>query len=107
MVHFLSATVVRRIAAGEVPVRREPRGRRHRVYVMLDDDPPEDLEQDVKLLRRWPWPRSGIRGLEEQVAFLQGQLVLKAGAAAQRRIGQRIEVSAGKTRPLEGRFWDR
>ena len=30
----------RRIAAGEVPVEREPRGRRHRVYVILDDDPP-------------------------------------------------------------------
>ena len=34
------STLNRRIAAGEVPVRREPRGRRHRVYVMLDDDPP-------------------------------------------------------------------
>ncbi len=34
------STLNRRIAAGEVPVRREPRGQRHRVYVMLDDDPP-------------------------------------------------------------------
>ena len=36
------STLNRRIAAGEVPVRREPRGRRHRVYVMLDDDLPSN-----------------------------------------------------------------
>ncbi len=35
------STLNRRIAAGEVAVKTEPRGRRHRVYVMLDDDPPE------------------------------------------------------------------
>ena len=34
------STLNRRIAAGEVPVKKEPRGRRHRVHVMLDDDPP-------------------------------------------------------------------
>ena len=30
----------RRIAAGEVAVTRKPRGQRHRVNMMLDDDPP-------------------------------------------------------------------
>ena len=34
------STLDRRIASGEIRTRREPRGRRHRVYVMLDDDPP-------------------------------------------------------------------
>ena len=34
------STLDRRIAAGEWQARREPHGRRHRVYVMLDDDPP-------------------------------------------------------------------
>ena len=32
------STLNRRIADGEMPVRREPRGRWHRVYVMLDED---------------------------------------------------------------------
>ena len=44
------STLNRRIAAGEVPVRREPRSGRHRVYVMLDDDPPgngiDDADSD-------------------------------------------------------------
>ena len=34
------STLDRRIAAGELQAKREPRGRRHRVYVMLDDEPP-------------------------------------------------------------------
>ena len=35
------STLDRRIASGEIEVRREPRGRRHLVYVMLDE-PPEN-----------------------------------------------------------------
>ena len=50
------STLDRRIASGEVPTRREPRGRRHRVYVMLDDDPPRTGEPPN---RSWPWPSSG------------------------------------------------
>ena len=38
------STLNRRIAAGKVPVRREPRVRRHRVYMMPDGDPPENVE---------------------------------------------------------------
>ena len=38
------STLDRRIASGEIETRREPRGRRHRVYVMLDDDPPSTAE---------------------------------------------------------------
>ncbi len=68
------STLDRRIAAGEVAVRREPRGRRQRVYVMLDDDPPEngglaDSELVVTQER--------IRDLEEQVALLQEHLALE------------------------------
>ena len=65
------STLNRRIAAGEVPVRREPRGQRHRVYVMLDDEPPMDGEaadSDLAVAQE------RIRGLEEQVELLQGQL---------------------------------
>ena len=34
-------TLDRRIASGEIRVSREPHGRRHRIYVMLDE-PPEN-----------------------------------------------------------------
>ena len=60
-----------RIAAGEVPVKREPRGRRRRVYVMLNDDPPgigKYAESEMAVAQE------RIHGLEEQVAFLQEQL---------------------------------
>ncbi len=67
------STLDRRIASGEIEVRREPLGRRHRVYVMLDDDPPENGEdgqpQDAA--------RERIRGLEGQVELLQTQLDLE------------------------------
>ena len=33
-------TLNRRVAAREVPVKLEPRGRRHRMYVMLVGNPP-------------------------------------------------------------------
>ncbi len=68
------STLNRRIAAGEVPVRREPRGRRHRVYVMLDDDPPIALETPPTELAA---AQERIRGLEAQVELLRGQLDLE------------------------------
>ena len=68
------STLNRRIAAGEVPVRREPRGRRHRVYVMLDDDLPSNHEIPLSELAV---AQERIRGLEEQVAILQLQVELE------------------------------
>ena len=50
------STLNRRIAAGEVTVKREPRGRRHRVYVMLDDDLPVNSDTPIG---RWRRPGSG------------------------------------------------
>jgi len=65
------STLNRRIVAGEVPVKREPRGRRHRVYVMLDDDPPENgVAADSELVAA----QERICRLDEQVATLQEQL---------------------------------
>ena len=67
------STLDRRIASGEIEVRREEQGRRRRVYVMLDDDPPDNAEdsqpQDAAQERN--------PGLEEQVALLQTQLDLE------------------------------
>ena len=67
-------TLDRWIASGDVRTRWEPRGRRHRVYVILDDDPPENggsanLELAVA--------QEQVRGLEEQVGFLKEQLEWK------------------------------
>ena len=65
------STLNRRIAAGEMAVKMEPRGRRHRVYVMLDDDPPGNgIATDSALAVA----RERIHGLEEQVALLQERL---------------------------------
>ena len=61
------STLNRRIAAGEVPVKREPRGRRHRVYVMLDDDPPGKGSDAGSGETALAVAAERIRGLEEQV----------------------------------------
>ena len=68
------STLDRRIASGEIQARREPRGRRHRVYVMLDDDPPEAAGNAVSNDPAQAVAQERIRALEEMVAFLQGQL---------------------------------
>ena len=65
------STLNRHIAAGEVPVRREPRGRRHRVYVMLDDVLPSAAETPQSELAA---AQERVRDLEAQVELLQGQL---------------------------------
>ena len=68
------STLDRRIASGEIRTKREPRGRRHRVYVMLDADLPEngvDARSQGTLL---DVAQERIRGLDEQVALLQAQL---------------------------------
>ena len=84
------STLNRRIAAGEVPVRREPRGRRHRVYVMLDDDPPGNGEATGPVMSL---DQERIRGLEAQVELLQGQLELER----ERNTGLVDEVKAAQT----------
>ena len=67
------STLDRRIAAGELQARREPHGRRHRVYVILDDEPPEsEIDESGGVALAVSQER--IRGLEEQVALLQGQM---------------------------------
>lgn len=71
------STLDRRIASGEIEVRREPHGRRHRIYVMLDDDP---LKNGVAATSRGTLldvAQERIRGLEEQVELLQGQIALE------------------------------
>ena len=95
------STLDRRIASGEVHTKREPRGRRHRVYVMLDDDPPENgVTADSALAAA----QERVRGLEEQVAFLQEQLDLER----QRNAELVNQLKATQDRPGSWwRFWQR
>ncbi len=68
------STLDRRIASGDIQVRREPRGSRHRIYVMLDDDLPENGANARSQGTLLDVAQERIRGLDEQVALLQGQL---------------------------------
>ncbi len=79
------STLDRRIASGEIRARREPRGGRHRVYVMLDDDPPgSGTVADSPLAVA----RERIRGLEAQLEWERqrnAELVDELKAAQERR----------------------
>ena len=73
------STLNRRIAAGEVPVKREPRGRRHRVYVMLDG---ARRATAWLLTRRWRWPRSGFAAWRGRWACCRDSLKWNGSATA-------------------------
>ena len=102
------STLDRRIALGEIEVRREQQGRQRRVYVMLDDDPPEngvDAESQVASL---DVAQERIRGLEEQVELLKTLLDLEQ----ERNAGLMIDVKDEKFHPRSQgqkhtwwRFW--
>ena len=90
------STLNLRIADGEMPVRREPHGRRHRVYVVLDDEPPSseyNLECGGTALAVAPGADTRPGG-----AGCLAPRATGAGAAAQRRVGQRAEGGAGTAR---------
>ena len=74
------STLDRRIASGEIRTKREPHGRRHRVYVMLDDDLPSAIETPKSELAV---AQERVRVLEEHVAFLQEQLDLEQERSAE------------------------
>lgn len=101
------STLNRWIAAGELAVKREPRGQRHRVYVMLDDDPPVDGNGVESGNGALAVARERIRGLEEQVVILQEQLELErkrnAGLANDLKAAQ---TSTAQERRRWWRFWD-
>ena len=68
------STLDRRIASGDIQVRREQHGSRHRIYVMLDDDLPENGASARSQGTLLDVAQERIRGLDEQVALLQAQL---------------------------------
>ena len=101
------STLNRRIAAGEVAVKREPRGKRHRVYVMLDDDPLENGEAHGVGESALAVAQERIRGLEELVGLLQGQLEMERESKAQLvdELKGMETTTAQERRGLWWRFW--
>ena len=98
------STLNRRIAAGEVPVKREPRGRRHRVYVMLDDDPPGKGSDSGSGETALAVAAERIRGLEEQVAFLQEQLEQEQQRSAE-LVNELKEAQTSAVKKPRGTWW--
>ena len=99
------STLDRRIAAGDLQARREPHGRRHRVYVvMLDYDPPgkdQDADSGSTALAV---AQERIRGLEAQVEYLQEQLAMER----HRNLELVNELKAAQERRSHWwRFWQR
>ncbi len=92
------STLDRRIAAGQLRAKREPHGRRHRVYVVLDGEPPgsDNLEPGVTALAV---AQERIRGLEAQLALLQEQLEQER----QRNAELALELKAAQNQP--GPWW--
>ena len=95
------STLDRRIASGEVRTKREPRGRRHRVYVMLDDEPSGNGNAADPALAV---ARERIRELEDQVGLLQGQL--ETERQRNMELGNRLKA-AQERRGLWWGFWRR
>ena len=85
------STLDRWIVSGEIRVSREPHGSRHRVYVMLDDDLPENGANAGSQGTLLDVAQERIRGLDEQVALLQGQLALEQ----ERNVGLEEGLSEG------------
>ena len=77
------STLDRRIASGEIPTQREPRGMRHRVYVMLHDDLDKHSDEDARATTALAVAHERIRGLEEQVALLQELLEMEQQRSAE------------------------
>ena len=100
------STLDRRIAAGDWKAKREPHGRRHRVYVMLDDDPPDNANanDDGSGGAALAVAQERIRGLEAQVETLRKQLECER----QRNADLANELRAAQDRRYSGwRFWRR
>ena len=97
------STLDRRIAAGELLTQREPRGQRHRVYVVVGDDVSEGCDDAVRAATALAVAHERIRGLEEQVTLLRELLGIE-----QRRSAELLEdLSSTRTqdRPQWWRLW--
>ena len=69
------STLDRRIASGEIRVKREPRGRRHRVHVLMEEAPAEDAPNDSFIRLALATALERILGLEKKVTVVEKQLM--------------------------------
>ena len=97
------STLNRRIAAGEVAATREPRGRRHRVYVMLDDDPLGNDGNVGSGDTAMVVAQERIRGLEERIALLEEHLAQERRRNAE--LVNRLQDVATTTSGIRKRPW--
>lgn len=96
------STLDRRIAAGELRARREPHGRRHRVYVVLEDDPPRNDDNDGSGRAALAITQERIRGLEAKVEMLREQLQHERRRNAD--LGAELQAAQAPRSP-RWRFW--
>ena len=98
------STLDRRIASGDLQARREPHGRRHRVYVMLDDEPPGNDNGMASGGTALAVAQERIRGLEAQLALLQEQLEQERRRNAE--LNNELKAAQERRSP-RWRFWQR
>ena len=114
------ATIDRRIQRGELQVEREPHGKGHRIWVLLDDEVAEAASEtapvappvvapilqatavDTSQLLELTQLRERVRGLEELQAYHQGQLREKDSLVQQliQELGQAQRTTEVLTRAL-------
>ena len=92
------STLDRRIAAGELLTQREAHGRRHRLYVVLDDGAAADHADADRARTALAVAQERVRCLEEQGAFLRGQLELEQRRSAELLEDLRLERAEGRRR---------
>ncbi len=98
------STLDRRIAAGELQAKREPHGRRHRVFVLLDDEPPDNKDDVASGGTALAVAQERVRGLEAQLALLQEQLERERSRNAELFIQLQ---AAQERRGPRWQFWQR
>lgn len=90
------STLDRRIAAGELLTQRETHGRRHRLYVVLDDSTAGDRADADRSRTALAVAQERARCLEEQVVFLGEQLDLEQRRSAELLEDLRLERAEGR-----------
>lgn len=94
------STLDRRIAAGELLTQREHHGRRHRLYVALDDRVAVDQVDADRAKTALAVAQERVRCLEEQVACLRGLLELE-----QRRSAELLDDLRSERAERRRRWW--
>lgn len=99
------STLDRRIASGAIQTKKVPLGRRHRVYVVAEENTSQEGNNHMSLRVAFCMAQERIRGLEEQVRFLRDYLLVE-----QERRGQLLEDLRAAVRPMNNvgrqrRWW--